>query len=94
MHRVLLTWVNWATTPCYNPSYKKQEPCYETVGKFYDDVGTEDTSAEGIDIQFVVICLKSHYRCMYHRISQYHRIPVLFISLIKFEGNMLYTLFL
>ena len=29
------------------------------------------------------------YRCMYHRIPWYHRIPVLFISYIKFEGNML-----
>jgi hypothetical protein len=29
------------------------------------------------------------YRCMYHRIPRYHRIPVLFISYIKFEGNML-----
>jgi hypothetical protein len=34
------------------------------------------------------------YRCMYHRIPRYHRIPVLFISHIKFEGNMLWTLFL
>jgi hypothetical protein len=34
------------------------------------------------------------YRCMYHRIPPYHRIPVLFISYIKFEGNMLWTLFL
>ena len=38
---------------------------------------------------FKLYYLEILYRCMYHRIPRYHRIPVLFISYIKFEGNML-----
>jgi hypothetical protein len=47
------------------------------------------TAAYFINTAMHLLCWKPWYRCMYHRIPWYHRIPVLFISYIKFEGNML-----